>query len=139
MCIATISLKILLADDDEDDRELFQHVLGQNEEFSLQASVENGRDALTFLNGISDIDLPDIILLDQNMPKLNGLETLKALRANERYNQVTVVIYSTFTDSRLMEQYRLNGAAAVFIKPSKIDEYNAMLGQITELIKQTVQ
>jgi CheY-like chemotaxis protein len=132
-----ITKKILLADDDQDDRELFADVLSRNEKFSLCASVENGREVLAFLEGLTGDELPDIIVLDQNMPRMNGLETLAAIKQYQRYDQITVVIYSTYTDIRLTEQYKQFGATAVLTKPSKMEEYHTMLSRITDLIKQT--
>jgi len=128
--------KILLADDDDDDREVFNTVISTKPDVTLMRCLENGREVIEFLDRLPSESLPDIIILDQNMPKMNGLETLEYLKAHERYARITVAIYSTFTDSRLVEQYRNLGAALVLTKPSRMEDYNTLVNNILNLLNQ---
>ena len=127
--------KILLADDDADDREIFERVLGRKKDVSLLQSVENGREVMNYLNAIpSFTGLPDLIILDHNMPKMNGTETLEALKATPRYEGITVVIYSTFSDNRLAEKCISLGAAMVVAKPSTMREYEASIDKFLQIV-----
>ncbi|HLA51788.1 MAG TPA: response regulator [Flavitalea sp.] len=128
--------KILLADDDDDDREVFKTVISNKTDVTLMRCLENGREVIEFLDRLPEESLPDIIILDQNMPKMNGLETLEYLKRQDRYARITVAIYSTFTDARLVEQYRKLGAALVLTKPSRMEDYNTLVNNILNLLNQ---
>src|SRR4051812_38095117 len=95
--------KILLAEDDADDQRLFHDFLHHRTDIELMPMVENGVVLLESLERTSDNHLPDVIILDQNMPKKNGLQTLDQLKSSERYAHIPVVIYSTYTDQQLID------------------------------------
>ena len=127
--------KILLADDDADDREIIERVLGGKNDISLLQSVENGREVIDYLNKVSSFnELPDLIILDHNMPRMNGMETLEILKGTPRYEGIPVVIYSTYSDSRIMEKCIFLGAAMVVSKPFTILEYEATINQFVQLL-----
>jgi len=128
--------KILLADDDDDDREVFKTVISNKTDVTLMRCLENGREVIEFLDRLPEESLPDIIILDQNMPKMNGLETLEYLKRQDRYARIIVAIYSTFTDARLVEQYRKLGAALVLTKPSRMEDYSTLVNNILNLLNQ---
>ena len=77
--------KILLAEDDEDDQDFFIDFLQSRKDIILMPIVENGIALVELLEQInSDEELPDYIILDQNMPKRNGLQTLQILKNASR-------------------------------------------------------
>jgi CheY-like chemotaxis protein len=81
----------------------------------------NGEEALINLD--SSIDLPDIILMDLNMPKMNGLELLKKLRLNERYRFIPTVVLSTSNNrSDILKCYDF-GISGYIAKPLKYEDY----------------
>jgi CheY-like chemotaxis protein len=124
-------LKILLAEDDIDDKQLFFEFLGHRSDLQLLPVTENGVVLLQSLENITSIDaLPDIIILDQNMPKKNGLQTLVHLKETPRYAHIPVVIYSTYTDQQLIVSCTAAGATAVLTKPISKDGYEEMMGEI---------
>ncbi|ANO49669.1 two-component system response regulatory protein [Flavobacterium columnare] len=83
--------------------------------------ANNGVEALDILKN-KDI-LPDIIVLDLNMPKLNGIEFLKILKEDERLKYIPSIILSTSSNHKdLLECYKI-GIAGYIIKPLKYDEY----------------
>jgi DNA-binding NarL/FixJ family response regulator len=129
--------KIVLADDDADDREVFNSVISTKPDVTLMACLENGRELIEYLDILPENALPDIIILDQNMPKMSGPETLEYLKGNDKYAGITIAIYSTFTDARLVEQYKALGAALVMTKPSRMDDYDALVNNILNLPKQS--
>lgn len=120
--------KILLAEDDADDQLLFHDFLHHRTDIDILPVTDNGVLLLASLENIDPITLlPDLIILDQNMPKKNGLQTLKALKENNRYAHIPVMLYSTYTDQQLIKAGLENGAVAVLQKPLTKDGYDAMI------------
>lgn len=125
------SRKILLAEDDEDDRLIFSAIIAEikGSDFSFD-SVENGIEVLRCLAGIEE-GLPSLIVLDQNMPRMNGRETLVALKADARYAHIPVVIYSTYNDSRLIGECLAAGAEELITKPDSFEGFRDMIVKLT--------
>ena len=83
--------------------------------------ANNGEDALAALERKDS--LPDIILLDLNMPKINGLEFLQILKNDERLRYIPTIILTTSNNQRdLLECYKL-GIAGYILKPLKYEDY----------------
>lgn len=130
-------IRILLAEDDADDQELFYDFLKYRTDLLLMPPVENGVSVFDVLESIvSDDDLPHFIILDQNMPKRGGLATLRLLKDNKRYSSIPVMIYSTYADDVLKKSGKEMGASVVVQKPIIAAEYNKM---IDLLLKYTCQ
>lgn len=126
--------KILLAEDDIDDQVFFHSFLHERQDILLLPPVENGEDLLEYLENISDREeLPDIIVLDQNMPKLNGLQTLRILKSSGQYAHITVMIYSTYADENLIKQSMDSGAALVKTKPTSMEGYNRIIDELFKM------
>jgi DNA-binding response OmpR family regulator len=87
---------ILIAEDDADDRFLMASAF-KEKGFAVKLSfVHNGQQVLDYLNSIAfDGVLPDLIILDLNMPLLNGPQTLLLLKDHYRYNEIPVIIHSS--------------------------------------------
>jgi len=83
---------IFIADDDEDDLNFFQDAI---KETCPSVELTTAEDGQVLLNKLESAPLPDVILLDLNMPFVNGKECLKVLRQNPQYNKVPILIYST--------------------------------------------
>jgi CheY-like chemotaxis protein len=126
--------KVLLADDDADDRNIFEQLLLEKKEVELQAAVENGLEIIDFLKILDDQQLPDLIILDHNMPRLNGKQTLGLLKANDRYAHIPVVIYSTYSDGKLVRECTSLGASLVASKPAGYDEYKDMINEFLKIV-----
>ena len=85
-------INILLADDDDDDRAFFKECLTSINTPTQLISVKNGDRLMDYLaNGL----LPDIIFLDINMPRKSGLDCLREIRAESRYNHIPILMFST--------------------------------------------
>lgn len=126
--------QILLAEDDKDDRYFFFEFLKDRTDFTLILPVaENGIEILEMLQN-SQAPLPDIIILDQNMPKQNGLQTLDILKNNDRYQHIPVILYSTYASESLSEQSLKAGASKVLSKPSTVEGYHKMMNDILSII-----
>lgn len=120
--------KILLAEDDADDRLFFQEFLQSRPDVTLLPVVENGVELFDVLDGTADkMALPDAIILDQNMPKRNGLQTLQLLKRHHQYAHIPVMVYSTYADENLVRQSTAAGAAIVIPKPVTAEGYHHMI------------
>jgi CheY-like chemotaxis protein len=120
--------KVLLVEDDSDDRLLFQTFFSARTDISLLPPATNGLEMIGYLDGVSsDKELPDLIVLDQNMPKMNGKQTLTFLKSSERYSKISVVIYSTYTDNTLVVDCKKLGADMVAVKPIDDAGYQKMM------------
>ena len=127
--------KVLLAEDDSDDRILFQTFFSDRKDISLLQPVINGLELIECLMNIpADHDLPDLIILDQNMPKMNGKQTLSYLKSNKRYANIPVVIYSTYTDNTLVVDCKKLGAVMVAVKPIDNEGYQRMMDDFLRVI-----
>ena len=128
--------KILVAEDDADDQQFFYEFLKFRKDIDLLPIAENGVELVQVLEKINEpAALPDIIILDQNMPKRNGLQTLKLLKTDKRYAHIPVIIYSTYTDDSLKKNGTEMGACLVVPKPFTREGYDTM---INELIRRCI-
>ncbi len=117
--------KILLAEDDGDDQAFFVEFLGNRADISLLPMVANGVEVIAYLDAVSTEDeRPDIIVLDQNMPKLTGKETLDALKQDGKNAGIPVIVYTTYAGQQLINECEGLGAALVTVKPDSREGYN---------------
>jgi len=123
-------IKVLLADDDPDDRNFFEEAIKQLDFESKVTTVENGKELLDYLE---NSDIPHIIFLDLNMPILNGLETLKKLKQNQNYNNIAVAIYSTSSANKDIENTLANGANCYIVKPNDFQNLKSTLKYVLSL------
>jgi CheY-like chemotaxis protein len=120
-----------MVDDDAEELTLIEEALldaGQKVHYE-----ENGVEALKYLNNCSD--LPCLIVLDLNMPKLNGTETLMHLKSNDRYKEITVVIYSTSVNTIEKDNCINLGAHSYLVKPLSYAEILATAKYLATLCK----
>lgn len=130
---ATDSKKtILVAEDDEDDQAFFTEFLKHRSDVSLLPIAENGEALIRQLEQLytTQAFLPDFIILDQNMPKRSGLQTLEYLKSHPHYTQIPVMLYSTYTDKALIQKGAELGACKVVSKPITTEGYNRMIEEL---------
>lgn len=114
--------KILMVDDDEEDRMLMQDMFTDIGAPDIAHYAESGETALSYLENLSETELPSLIVLDLNMPRLNGTQVLKLLKRNQKLKDITVIIYSTSVNNIEKEQTLKLGAQDYIIKPSSYEE-----------------
>jgi CheY-like chemotaxis protein len=119
--------KVLFADDDADERDLFENVYQKRNDIVLLPSLINGSDVIEKLNASDDSDLPDLIILDQNMPLMTGKQTLTLIKSSKRLSGIPVCICSTYADHQLVEDCVRLGAYKVTSKPITEAEYHRMM------------
>ena len=114
--------RILIADDDQDDVQLTRDCFNQNRLLVHINEVHDGEILLESL--LADIkNLPQLILLDINMPKKGGLEVLEEIKRNETFRKIPVVIFSTSTAHNDIEKAYELGASCFVSKPNNLAEW----------------
>lgn len=114
-------LNILLIEDDTIEVMKFKRALAKLKMNHKLQNAQNGEEALKILE--QKDSLPDIILLDLNMPKVNGIEFLTLLKNDEVLKYIPTVILSTSNNKKdLLECYKI-GIAGYVLKPLKYEEY----------------
>lgn len=120
-------LVILMADDDADDRLLAEEAMTESRVLNDLRCVEDGVELLAYLDGEgkyadrSAYPFPGLILLDLNMPKMDGREALAKIKAKEQLRRIPVVILTTSkAEEDMLSGYDL-GAASYITKPVTFD------------------
>ncbi|WP_159023714.1 response regulator [Formosa sp. L2A11] len=117
----THALKILLIEDDMIEVMKLNRAISSLKLHHKIIEANNGEDALSLLG--KKEDLPDIILLDLNMPKINGIEFLNILKQDDVLKYIPTIILTTSSNQKdLLECYKI-GVAGYVLKPLKYEEY----------------
>jgi CheY-like chemotaxis protein len=118
-------LKILLIEDDTIELMKLNRAMSSLNMNHKVTEVNNGEDALELL--LNEEYYPDIILLDLNMPKINGIEFLSILKTNESLKFIPTIILTTSSNKKdLLECYNI-GIAGYVQKPLKYQDYIAKI------------
>lgn len=121
-------LRVLLADDDVDDRELFAEAIEESGAKVKLDFAEDGDQLLQKLENISQ--LPHLIFLDLNMPNKNGKECLAEIRRNEKLKDIPVIIYSTSSSDFDINETFEKGANLYISKPYSFKELVKIARQV---------
>ena len=127
---------ILLVEDSPDDVELTLRALKNNNIANEVVVAGDGAEALEYLMAIGKYakraiaDLPEVVLLDLKLPKVSGLEVLRAIRADPRTQMLPVVILTSSTEERdIIASYQL-GANSYIRKPVDFDQFVDAIRQL---------
>jgi CheY-like chemotaxis protein len=129
-------LKIVLADDDEDDRDFFQEAVELTQIPVLLKTVKNG---LELMHLLQTEDKFDLIVLDVNMHLKNGIESLVEIRADKKYKDTFCAILTTASNKHLEEDSISKGANIFKTKPYNFDEYAANVKNIIIACQQSLK
>lgn len=137
-------MHILIAEDDPDDRELAEEALAMTSIGSQLSFVSDGQELMDYLEqtGIyaeHPPPRPDLILLDLNMPRVDGRTALRKIRESEHLRHIPVVILTTSKDDREVNHAYLNGANSFITKPSDFEEFVATLTKAEDYWAKTVR
>jgi CheY-like chemotaxis protein len=123
-CSSQSKCFVLIAEDDEDDRSLYEGILRGVAEAVDFKFVENGRELINYLN--TQDSPPDLILLDLNMPLMDGRDALKVIHSDPKFKDIPVVCLTT---SSSKEDRRFCGGlgAAFYTKPARMSEFCALV------------
>ncbi len=133
MSNAEKTIDILLVEDSETDAELTLEALKQGKLQNTVHHVKDGVEALKYLRGegeYSEMLRPDLILLDLNMPKLDGREVLRRIRDDKELNVIPVVVLTTSSsDKDILESYGLS-ANSYIVKPVDLQSFFEVIKEI---------
>jgi CheY-like chemotaxis protein len=111
---------ILLGEDDADDQDMLKEVFASIDTAFVLFFVNNGREILSALEKLKDDQMPCLIVLDYNMPGLNGADILRELSTNERYKNIPKVVWSTSGSEKFRNVCLELGAIDYVIKPNNV-------------------
>jgi CheY-like chemotaxis protein len=128
---------ILLVEDNPDDRELMKLAFSQSQIPHHLITASDGIEALNYLRGedkFSDRDLtsmPALIMLDLNLPKINGVEVLRRIRADPRTRLLPVVIISSSNEPQDLIDSYINGCNSYIRKPIHFTQLQSFVREIS--------
>ncbi|MFN3664519.1 MAG: response regulator [Sediminibacterium sp.] len=129
------TLHILLADDDQDDCELFQEALAEIPVNAQLTIVNNGKLLMEWLTEHPS-ELPDLLFLDLNMPCKNGLECLNEIRRVHYLKSLAIIILSLTVNHTLVDELYTNGALYYVQKPNSVEALTQIIQQALSMLKE---
>jgi two-component system response regulator len=136
MTSAVTEVEILLVEDNPRDAELALRALEQRRLANHVIWVKDGAEALDFLFGAGTHagrkgnDHPKVLLLDLKLPKVDGLEVLRRLKADERTRMIPVVVLTSSREEQdIIESYQY-GVNSYIVKPVGFDNFSEAVGQL---------
>ncbi|SHN21440.1 response regulator [Flavobacterium xinjiangense] len=125
-------INICLADDDQDDRLFFTDAF---DELKIRTKVSTFNDGVELMNYLNNADsiLPNVLFLDLNMPKKNGVECLSEIKRNEKFNDIAIAIYSTSSSEEHIEETFINGANIYIKKPNDFETLKKILSEVVTI------
>jgi CheY-like chemotaxis protein len=126
---------ILLIDDDLDDQLLFEEALSEAGASTVYLSALNGEDALLKLNA-GTLPIPSLIFLDVNMPRMNGIDCLKALRQSDKLVDIPILMFSTSCSVDYQNECFELGAVGYIEKPN---DYRELCAKLALILKEGLQ
>ena len=125
-------LRILLADDDEDDRLFFKDAFEEIKIKTELLTFNDGVELMDYLNNM-DYKLPHILFLDLNMPRKSGLECLIEIKQNDRFKDLSIAIYSTSSSEKDIEETFVRGANVYIKKPNDFLLLKKILSEVISI------
>ncbi len=132
---AGMAIDILLVEDNEGDARLAKEALKESKVKNNLFHVLDGLEAMDFLNRrppFEDVPHPDLILLDLNMPRMDGREVLEKIKGDERFRRIPVVILTTSkAEEDIIKTYDLH-ANCYISKPLVLDQFIEIVKSIED-------
>ena len=113
---------ILIGEDDIDDQEFLKEVFSSIDDSFLIVFASNGHEVFEYLDEKNNNLMPCLIVLDYNMPGMNGIDILRELKNDNRFNEIPKIIWSTSKSPTYKEVALELGANDYLIKPSNVND-----------------
>jgi CheY-like chemotaxis protein len=126
---------ILVADDDPDDQQLFAELFLEQNPNAKIIFVNDGQEALTYLEGCDPDGLPLLIMLDYKMPVLTGADVLIIIEKDTRYQHIPKIVWSTSNRPEYAGRCFQHGAEQYFTKPNDMGEMEKIIGYLSRLFR----
>jgi len=125
-------INIVLADDDEDDRLFF---IDAFEELKITTKVKTFKDGVYLMEYLNNDapSFPNVLFLDLNMPRKSGMECLKEIKQNPKFNDIAIAIYSTSASEEDIEKTFVMGANIYIKKPNDFNQLKKVLSEVVTL------
>ena len=120
---------VFIADDDSEDRSFISDAIKEEDASIDVIEVENGAELLDILKQEGTPE-PSLIVVDMNMPKMNGLETITAIKSDSKLSAIPAVMVTTSSDPLLSLKAYKFGIADFFVKPYSFQGYREMVIQL---------
>lgn len=121
-------IDILLVEDDPDDMELLETAFKDSGIQAKFTFISHGDKAVPYLDSCQQ--LPDVLVLDLNLPRVHGKEILKGVKSNSRYSQLPIVMLTTSSIQSDIDFCLNAGATYYFTKPTRIAELDKIVNAI---------
>ena len=125
-------LTVYLADDDADDRLLFEEAIRELNEKATLTMAKNGEQLMVILKNNTPPP-PHLIFLDLNMPLKNGFECLEEIRGNAAFKNIPVVVFSTSCQEDAIESVYQKGADHYICKPDNYKLLKVLLNKVISI------
>jgi two-component system, response regulator len=123
---------ILICDDDEDDLYLVKSIFNDTKFSNQTVYLKNGAELLEYLQNKKKETSVGLVLLDLNMPKMDGRETLKIIKNNPEFRRIPVVILTTSNAPQDIEKCYELGANCFMTKPSSYEGLNDAINTLSK-------
>jgi CheY-like chemotaxis protein len=134
----TKPLSLLIADDDKDDRDLFESILRREAPDANVTAVADGIEVIDYLKNCPELYLPDALILDYNMPLMNGAQVLDAICSDPKYYGVAKFMLSTSSQPEYKDSCIKKGAIEYFVKANSIEGTAMIANEIISYCRQTI-
>ena len=121
--------RILLIEDDQDHAELIASVLKEENTKGVKTEIILKKDGQEAINYFQHETIPQIslVILDLNLPKVDGMDVLKFAKNNSRYCSVPIIVLSTSSNQETIDEAYKNGANGYFVKPDTYEDFVAKI------------
>ena len=125
-------INILLADDDEDDRSFFNDAIKELKMNNNLTIFNDGEELMDYMNNPDSV-IPHILFLDLNMPCKTGHDCLKEIRANPKFKDLSIAIYSTSSSEKDIEDTFIGGANVYIKKPNDFNKLKKVIKDVVNM------
>lgn len=124
--------KLLFVEDDPDDIELLTQSL-KEQNITDFLILSSGKEAFAFLSSLKDDDLPELIVVDLNMPGMSGYEVIRLLKSTDRYQKIPVFILTTSQRTEIVQGAIRHGAAGYYQKPTSLRDLHTLVRELYQM------
>jgi CheY-like chemotaxis protein len=127
-------ISVLLVEDNEDDVVLINEAFDQQDMLTIAHTVNNGEEAMAYLNKqgkYADVPLPSLVLLDINMPRMNGFEVLEAVKSSPHLQHVPMIMLTTSEREEDIVRSFASGARSYIRKPTSLGAMIKIIDQFS--------
>jgi CheY-like chemotaxis protein len=132
--------EVIMVDDDADDIDMMREAFDAIHYSHCFVHFQSGKHFMDFLENLADTaELPSLIILDYNMPGLNGEDILARLRKEERFENITVVFFTTGISPQQQKKLESMGSVCCVIKPATYHEFLKIATEIKKAISEKTE